>query len=106
MLKHIYIVLIIAVLTVSSILPLHADDSRVTPYGDYCAECAMYGACRDVLQQDAAVRVMDKYYRDRGYQVGNILHRGRFIEAVIYKDDRQVDRVLFDRKTGRLRSIY
>ncbi len=101
-----YIIVIVAVLIVSSILPLYADDSRVTPYGDYCTDCAMYGACREIIQRDEAVRVLYKYYQDRGYRVGNVLHRGRFIQAVIYKDDRQVDRVLFDRKTGRLRSIY
>jgi len=87
-------------------LPLQAQEGRVTPYGDYCAECAAYGVCKEVLPQEQAVRAMDKYYRDRGYRVGEVQHRGRFIEAVIYKDERVVDRVIFDRKNGRMRSIY
>ena len=49
---------------------------------------------------------LDRYYRDKGYRVGTIYHKGRFIEAEIFKNNREVDKVLFDRKTGRLRSIY
>jgi hypothetical protein len=43
---------------------------------------------------------------DRGYQVGHVRHKGRFIEAEIYDRNRLVDKVLFDRKTGRIRSVY
>jgi hypothetical protein len=52
------------------------------------------------------VIALNRYYSERGYRVGTIYHKGRFIEAEIFKHNRRVDVVLFDRKTGRLRSIY
>ena len=83
-----------------------AEEDNVTPYGDYCKECTIYGTCREVIPPNEAVNALDRYYRDKGYRVGTIYHKGRFIEAEIYKNNRQVDKVLLDRKTGRLRSIY
>lgn len=83
-----------------------ADEENVTPYGDYCRDCATYGICKDVIPQKEAIKSLDKYYRDKGYRVGAVFHKGRFIEAIIFKERRQVDKVLFDRKTGRLRSVY
>lgn len=87
-------------------IPSHAEENSVTPYGDYCTECANYGTCKDVLSPKSAVQALTKYYHGKGYSVGQVYHKGRFIEADIYKDDKLVDKVLFDRKTGRLRSIY
>lgn len=84
----------------------HSDERGVTPYGDYCKDCAIYGVCKDILSTKEALHALNNYYEERGYRVGNVFQKGRFIEAEIYKNDRPVDKVLFDRKTGRLRSIY
>lgn len=84
----------------------HAGEKKVTPYGDYCKECSTYGTCKDVLSPKEALNSLNKYYKKRGYKVGKVHHKGRFIEADIHKNNKQVDKVLFDRKTGRLRSIY
>lgn len=84
----------------------YAEDNNVTPYGDYCRDCTVYGTCKEEISPHVAVIALDRYYRERGYRVGAIYHKGRFIEAVIFKKNRQVDVILFDRKTGRLRSIY
>ena len=78
----------------------------VTPYGDYCKECAIYGTCREVIPLREALIALERYYVEKGYRLGAVYHKGRFIEAEIYKYGRRVDKVLFDRKTGRLRSIY
>ena len=85
---------------------VRAEENNVTPYGDYCRDCTIYGACKEIISPRVAVIALDRYYREKGYRLGAIYHKGRFIEAVIFKNDRQVDKVLFDRKTGRLRSIY
>lgn len=104
MTKIIYLgIVLIFLLSVS----VYAGDRHVTPYGDYCRDCSHYGACKEVLPPREAVKAMDKYYRERGYSVGSVNQKGRFMEADIYnKDNKQVDKVLLDRKTGRLRSTY
>ncbi|MDA8433306.1 MAG: hypothetical protein M0Z60_10150 [Nitrospiraceae bacterium] len=83
-----------------------AGDESVTPYGDYCKDCTIYGTCKEIITPREAVIALERYYRLKGYRVGTIYHKGRFIEADIFKDNRRVDKVLFDRKTGRVRSIY
>jgi len=83
-----------------------AGGKWITPYGDYCGACITYGICRDVLPPNVALKALNKYYGEKGYRVGAVHLKGRFMEAEIYKKDVKVDKVLFDRKTGRLRSIY
>jgi hypothetical protein len=83
-----------------------AADRPVTPYGDYCGDCAVYGACREPVALKQAMHSLRKYYETRGYRLGTVSHSGRFIEVEIFQDNRLVDKALFDRKTGRLRSMY
>jgi len=80
-------------------------EDRVTPYGDYCRQRAVYGTCKSILSVNEALAAIAQYYSDKGCKVGRVRHRGRFIEADIYQGNRLVDRVLFDRKTSRIRSI-
>ena len=84
---------------------VNAGNNRVTPYGDYCKECSTYGTCRSILPLKEAIAAIEKYYEDKGCTVGRMRHKGRFIEAEIYRGNRLVDKVLFDRKTSRIRSI-
>ena len=86
-------------------VPADAGNNRVTPYGDYCRECTTYGTCKSIIPIKEAVAAIGQYYRDKGCTVGRVRHKGRFIEAEIYQDNRLVDKVLFDRKTSRIRSI-
>lgn len=83
-----------------------AFPAYVTPYGDYCREYNSYGSCREAISPQQAMKAIDRYYREKGCQIRTFMPRGRFIEVDVYKDDRQVDKVIFDRKTGRLRSVY
>ncbi len=106
MLKTVSSILILLFLSFLPAVSPGAEENNVTPYGDYCKDCTIYGTCKEVIPTGVAVAALDRYYRDRGYRVGTVQYKGRFIEAVIYKRNRQVDVVLFDRKTGRLRSIY
>ena len=84
---------------------VNAGDNKVTPYGDYFREYSIYGTCKSVLPLDEAVAAISQYYGEKGFQVGRMRYRGRFIEAEIYHGNRLVDKVLFDRRTGRIRSI-
>jgi hypothetical protein len=82
-----------------------AGEDVITPYGDYCNKCTKYGICKDPLPPGDAIAAIEQYYRNKGYTVGRIQHKGRFIKADIYEGHRLVDKVLFDRKNGRIRSI-
>ena len=101
MFKKIFITALLLLIWV----PASAGNSRVTPYGDYCRDCATYGTCKSILPLEEAVAAIRLYYRDKGCTVGRIWHKGRFIEAEIYHGNRLIDKVLFDRKTSRIRSI-
>lgn len=81
-------------------------EGPITPYGAYCKDCAVYGACRESIPLREAIQSLSKYYEERGYRLGHISHKGRFIEAQVLRESRQVDKVIFDRKTGRIRSVY
>jgi len=76
------------------------------PYGDYSQWCSAYGTCKESLGRREAERAIEGYFAVRRLQATNIQHRGRFVEAEIYNNGRLVDKILFDRKTGRIRSTY
>lgn len=93
------------------VLLLTADASQalpehVTPYGDYCREYNRYGSCREDIPPQEAMKAINRYYREKGYWIRTFRPRGRFIEVDVYQNGRLVDKVIFDRKTGRLRSVY
>jgi hypothetical protein len=98
--------IISAALMLSATSVAIADDRPVTPYGDHCRDCTIYGTLREPIPPPEAVHAMKKYYEARGYDLGAVYHKGRFIEAEIFRKGKQVDKVLFDRRTGRVRSIY
>jgi len=80
----------------------------VTPYGDFCPNCSVYGVRykHKQVRHDKAVEAIRAYFVKRGYQIGNVRGLGRFIRVDVYRDKKLVDRIVFDRKTGRIRSIY
>jgi|Deesub1362A_J573_1020465.scaffolds.fasta_scaffold00045_113 hypothetical protein len=83
-----------------------AIERGITPYGDYCPKCSTYGICRKQLSRREAVTAIRAYFKNKGLTIGNIRGRGRFIKVDIFRHGKLVDRIIFDRRTGRLRSIY
>lgn len=78
----------------------------VTPYGDFCPLCTNYGIGRKAVGIDHALKAMKDYFERRGFEIRNVIGKGRFLKAEVFKDNELVDKVLFDRRTGRIRSIY
>ena len=76
------------------------------PYGDYPRWNSAYGICRENLGPREAETAIERYFATKGLRATNMRHKDRFIEADIYRDNRLFDKILFDRKTGRIRSIY
>lgn len=79
---------------------------HTTPYGGYPQGDSAYGICKENLGPKEAETAIEKYFAGKGLRAANMRHKDRFIEADIYKDNRLYDKVLFDRKTGRIRSTY
>jgi hypothetical protein len=76
------------------------------PYGDYSDWCSAYGICKESLGPKQAEKAIIVYFETKGLRAKNMRHRDRFIEADIYRENKMVDKILFDRKTGRMRSTY
>ncbi len=105
--KLLFIGLIIFLLS-GGVIPssIMAGDRPITPYGDFCPECSNYGSCRFMLSRDRAEKALEDYYGKKGYKVEIVRLRGRFIRAKVLEKDKVVDEIIFDRKTGRIRSIF
>ena len=83
-----------------------SDDAKsVTPYGD-CTACGKYGICKTQMSDEAAKKAMMEYYDKKKLRVIIEKTNGRFIRARIMENDKAVDIIIFDSRTGRIRSIY
>lgn len=78
----------------------------VTPYGDFCPRCSEYGNCKSKMSHDDAKEALINYYHKKGLGVELEKKRGRFIRVKIKNRNEVVDIIIFDRRTGRIRSIY
>jgi hypothetical protein len=99
-----YVLLTIVFLAIAASVYAASDD--VKPYGEYSEWCCVYGICKENLGLREAEHVIEKYFTSKGLTVVNMRYKGRFIEVEIYKNNKLFDKILFDRKTGRIRSIY
>ena len=100
--KVIFLVLTIVFLAQA----VYAGEGGVTPFGASCAPCDTYGYCRSQLTYTEAVQNIEAYYAQKGFKASIVRQFGRFIEANIYRDGRVVERIIVDRRTGRIRSIH
>jgi hypothetical protein len=78
-------------------------------YGTYCTGPLekRYGERRAVRTEGEARRELLKYFSPEKEIIGEIKDRGFFFEAEIKdKDNKIVDKVIIDKRTGRIRSIY
>ena len=82
------------------------NEKSVTPYGDSCPQCGKYGTCNKVMTDYDAENALKDYYNKKGLTVKVEKKKGRFIKAKIYDKKDIVDVIIFDRQTGRIRSIY
>lgn len=110
-LRHLFIILIASSVLLFVSVAVHAwpgeKSMPITPYGDFCLRCSHYGVCKAPMSLEVARKAIRDYYHQKGFdtEIENI--KGRFIKAKI-KDDmgKVVDVIIFDRRTGRVRSIY
>lgn len=78
----------------------------ITPYGDFCPKSSAYGSAQQDSLDGQAADAARSYFAARGMEITNIKQRGRFMFFDVLKQRQLVDQVIFDRATGRLRSIH
>jgi len=99
------IIPVLLALSTFMVFALPYDAKPVTPYGD-CTGCGKYGICKAQMSNEDAKKAMIKYYDKKGLGVNIEKTIGRFIKAKIMDNDKVVDIIIFDCRTGRIRSIY
>lgn len=66
-----------------------------------------YGERRDVVTESEAQTIMKEYFPNNDYKVGKIKKKNLYFEAdIIDKKGNVIDRVIIDKRTGRIRSVY
>jgi hypothetical protein len=66
-----------------------------------------YGERRAVRSRGEAQRVLNDYYMRRSMRIGPIRENRFYFEAdVLDRNNRFMDRVIIDKRSGRIRSIY
>ena len=104
--------LLIIVLVFSFYIPVISgadaghENSKVTPYGDYCSRISHYGMHKSIIDMKHAEEALKHYYGEKGLDVEVVSREGRFIKAIVKDEHAVVDTIIFDRNTGRLRSVY
>ena len=82
------------------------SNKHITPYGDFCRQTSHYGMHKKMLSNQEAEQALRHYFGEKGLDFEIIHNRHRFIKAVIKDNNKIVDTIIFDRHTGRIRSIY
>ncbi len=85
------------------------SQEKAMPYGTFevAAEEKGYGAKKPVSTLKEAKAALEDFYKDKDVEVGKIKEKDLFFEAeILDKKGKVVDKVIIDKRTGRIRSIY
>ena len=106
--KYFIACVVIPVILMGSLSEVYAwqHGKPVTPYGDFCPRCTKYGICKSIMSREDARKALMDYYHKKELNVELERKTGRFIRARIKHRNEVVDLIIFDRRTGRVRSIY
>jgi len=79
------------------------------PYGAYCPGpgWGSYGAKNPVQSIENVATLLRRYYENQDVAIGKIAERESYFAADIKdRNDNLIDRVIVDKRSGRIRSIY
>lgn len=75
------------------------------PYGG--SRGGGYGEKKEVLTSADAERMLRQYFANKNVTIGEIREKELYFEAEVRdKDNKLIDKVIVDKRTGRIRSIY
>jgi hypothetical protein len=96
-----------AIISISSLVPAVCAGERHNRSYPYGESDRGYGERKAVSNSQQARRLLKDYYGGRDVRIGDIRERELFFEAEI-RDRRGalVDKVIIDKRTGRIRSMY
>lgn len=87
-----------------------SNASVVSPsFGDYKKIAANqgYGEKRPVTSLGEAKKALGEYFSKKHVRIGEIREKELLFEAeILDKKDQVIDKVIIDKRTGRIRSIY
>lgn len=87
------------------VLPPCLSAQGKPPYGK--SDEKGYGEKRPVGSAEEAKKALSKFFSGEGLTVGKVKEKEYFFEAeVLDKNKNVVDKVIIDKRTGRIRSIY
>ena len=95
-----------SLLLISSYAAAEHGKSSTTPYGDYCRKYSHYGSNKVMHDHVHAEKALSHYYGKKGLAIKLLSRKKRFIKANVIKNNEIVDTIIFDLRTGRIRSIY
>ncbi len=84
------------------------EDWCCGPFGGYCkgSDWGWYGARKTVKTVEEARKILREYYMNADVKIGKVKERQGFFETEIRdKNDKLIDVVIVDKRTGRIRSI-
>jgi hypothetical protein len=85
--------------------PRYYRDEPFSPYGGPRRDG--YGERRAVRSRGEAQRMLNDYYMSRSMRIGPLRENRFYFEAdVLDRNNRSIDRVIIDKRSGRIRSIY
>lgn len=83
-----------------------ANSNKKTPYGDYCKRTNNYGMHKSLLDVKQSVEALKHYYGEKGFTIDIISNDGRFMKVRVKDKNKVLDTIIFDRRSGRVRTIY
>ncbi len=105
--KLIFILIFLSGLTVSGMSADFVSISKeITPYGDYCRRMSHYGMHKSIIDLKHAEEALRHYYGKKGLSIEIVDNKGRFLKVKIKDNNTVVDIIVFDRNSGRIRSVY
>ena len=104
--KQKYLIVIAAALFAAS-PHLHGNPFAVFAGMAYAADQGSFGQKRGTATADKALKALKKHFEKKDIVIGEIIEKELYFEAEI-KDQKNtvVDKVIIDKRTGRIRSIY
>ena len=107
----IFLFLVFSLPSYSFAQPMGRGMYQGAPYGHYCPgmKWGPYGVRNPVTTAEQAKQVIDLYLAGTGQEltVGNIIEKNWYFEAEILGPNKTVvDKVIVDKRSGRIRSIY